>query len=189
MGLSSARSSVDLRRPSWEIILRDRNFEVLLCAEACCLGVILVTAYPLLGSSQNFTVPDDIALRIRLDDTLTSTDSEVGDPFSATVVDTGDYQRARAICIGIGNSVARGFKSHGDRLNLVSETPGGRRPRFILEPDSFQMEIDTTSVRDISRPLRLGLAISAGHSVQHRSRLVGRDLWANSRLAHSPPHS
>ena len=59
------------------------------------LALVLTVAYPLLGSTQNFTVPDDIALRIRLDDTLTSTDSEVGDPFSATVVDRGDYQSAR----------------------------------------------------------------------------------------------
>jgi hypothetical protein len=34
-------------------------------------------------------------VRIRLDDTLTSTDSQIGDPFSATVVDKGDYQNAR----------------------------------------------------------------------------------------------
>ena len=63
-------------------------------------GVILVlglviAAVPLRGSTQSFNVPDDVALRIRLDDTLTSVDSEVGDPFSATVVDSGDYQNAR----------------------------------------------------------------------------------------------
>ena len=59
------------------------------------LALIMVTAFPLLGSQQSFSVPDDVALRIRLDDTLTSTDSQVGDPFSATVVDNGDYQNAR----------------------------------------------------------------------------------------------
>lgn len=48
-----------------------------------------------LASTPNFVVPDDTALRIRLDDTLTSVDSNVGDPFSATVVDKGDYQNAR----------------------------------------------------------------------------------------------
>ena len=47
------------------------------------------------GSPQNFSVPDDIAFRVRLDDTLTSTDSQVGDPFSATIVDKGEYQNAR----------------------------------------------------------------------------------------------
>ena len=59
------------------------------------LALILIAAYPLLGSTQSFSVPDDIALRIRLDDTLTSTDSQVGDPFSATIVDKGDYRNAR----------------------------------------------------------------------------------------------
>jgi hypothetical protein len=59
------------------------------------LAAALIVASPLLGSTQNFTVPDDVALRIRLDDTLTSVDSEVGDPFSATVVERGDYQGAR----------------------------------------------------------------------------------------------
>jgi hypothetical protein len=54
-----------------------------------------ITAFPQSGTTQPFTVPDDIALRIRLDDTLTSTDSQVGDPFSATVVEKGDYQGAR----------------------------------------------------------------------------------------------
>jgi hypothetical protein len=48
-----------------------------------------------LASTQSFIVPDDVALRIRLDDTLTSIDSQVGGPFSATVVDQGDYQNAR----------------------------------------------------------------------------------------------
>ena len=59
------------------------------------LAVIIVTASPLSGSTRKFNVPDDLALRIRLDDTLTSTDSQVGDPFSATVVDKGEYQNAR----------------------------------------------------------------------------------------------
>ena len=63
------------------------------------LGLIMaigIVAYAqLTASTNNFTVPDDVAIRIRLDDTLTSTDSEVGDPFSATVVDWGDYRGAR----------------------------------------------------------------------------------------------
>jgi hypothetical protein len=46
-------------------------------------------------SAAGLTVPDDTALRIRLDDTLTSTDSQIGDPFSATVVDQGNYRNAR----------------------------------------------------------------------------------------------
>ena len=59
------------------------------------LAVMTAASAVVRGSTQNFSVPDDVALRIRLDDTLTSVDSEVGDPFSATVVDKGDYQNAR----------------------------------------------------------------------------------------------
>lgn len=47
------------------------------------------------GIAASFTVPEDLALRIRLDDTLTSVDSQIGDPFSATVVDASEYQNAR----------------------------------------------------------------------------------------------
>ncbi len=73
------------------------RFGVLRSAAGLSLAVALaaVTAFPLLGATQTFNVPEDIALRIRLDDTLTSTDSQVGDPFSATVVEKGDYQNAR----------------------------------------------------------------------------------------------
>src|ERR1700740_765739 len=63
---------------------------------ACFLfAVLLMAASPLLASTSSFVVPNDIAFRIRLDDTLTSVDSRVGDPFSATVVDQGEYQNAR----------------------------------------------------------------------------------------------
>jgi hypothetical protein len=67
------------------------------CSVGLCLllSLIVITAPNLPASTQTFSVPDDVALRIRLDDTLTSTDSQVGDPFSATVVDKGDYQNAR----------------------------------------------------------------------------------------------
>ena len=73
------------------------RFGVLRSAAGLSLAVALaaMTAFPLLGSTQTFSVPEYIALRIRLDDTLTSTDSQVGDPFSATVVEKGDYQNAR----------------------------------------------------------------------------------------------
>src|SRR6266436_511295 len=55
---------------------------------------VIVGTFSLL-EARGFIVPEDTALRIRLDDTLTSTDSQVGDPFSATVVDQGDYRNAR----------------------------------------------------------------------------------------------
>jgi hypothetical protein len=72
-----------------------QKFSSVVSRKILLLAVLLALASPLLGSTPNFTVPDDVALRIRLDDTLTSVDSEVGDPFSATVVGQGDYQGAR----------------------------------------------------------------------------------------------
>jgi hypothetical protein len=59
------------------------------------MTLVAIMALPQSVSARNFGVPDDLALRIRLDDTLTSVDSQVGDPFSATVVDRGAYQNAR----------------------------------------------------------------------------------------------
>jgi len=64
-------------------------------ALSLALGVLTIAVLPVFGSTQSFNVPDDVALRIRLDDTLTSVDSEIGDPFSATVLDKGEYQNAR----------------------------------------------------------------------------------------------
>ena len=64
-------------------------------ASGFLLAVVVMVSAPLLASTANFAVPDDTALRIRLDDTLTSVDSKVGDPFSATVVDQGEYRNAR----------------------------------------------------------------------------------------------
>src|ERR1700741_1537167 len=59
------------------------------------VSVVAIMVFPLFGSTPSFSVPNDVALRIRLDDTLTSVDSQVCDPFSATVVEQGDYQNAR----------------------------------------------------------------------------------------------
>jgi len=59
------------------------------------VGLIALASLPSPASTSDFRVPDDTALRIRLDDTLNSVDSEVGDPFSATVVDDGEYRNAR----------------------------------------------------------------------------------------------
>ena len=58
-------------------------------------AVLMLATSPLPASTSSFVVPTHVALRIRLDDTLTSVDSSVGDPFSATVVDQGEYQNAR----------------------------------------------------------------------------------------------
>jgi hypothetical protein len=59
------------------------------------LLLVAVIAAPIAGWSVSLTLPADLALRIRLDDTLTSADSQVGDPFSAPVVDQGKYRDAR----------------------------------------------------------------------------------------------
>jgi len=62
---------------------------------ALLIALVLRMSSPLLASAASFLIPSDTALRIRLDDTLTSVDSKVGDPFSATVVDHGEYRNAR----------------------------------------------------------------------------------------------
>ncbi len=67
----------------------------LAAASGFLLAVVMLVSAPLLASTANSAVPDDTALRIRLDDTLTSVDSKVDDPFSATVVDQGEYRNAR----------------------------------------------------------------------------------------------
>jgi hypothetical protein len=59
------------------------------------LGLAIIPGVSSLASTPNFDVPEDTAFRIRLDDTLTSVDSQVGDPFSATVVEAGKYRNAR----------------------------------------------------------------------------------------------
>lgn len=68
------------------------NLSTVWCA---LVGLTLLAGLPLLASTPSFLIPEDTALRIRLDDTLTSVDSQVGDPFSATVVDKGEYRDAR----------------------------------------------------------------------------------------------
>jgi hypothetical protein len=67
----------------------------LLITTGLLLAGVLMASTLLLASTENFVVPNDTAFRIRLDDTLRSSDSKVGDPFSATVVEQGEYQNAR----------------------------------------------------------------------------------------------
>jgi hypothetical protein len=56
---------------------------------------LLLFALTTIAAAQPLIIPQDVALRIRLDDTLSSTDSQVNDPFSATVMTEGQYQGAR----------------------------------------------------------------------------------------------
>ena len=97
------------------------------------LSCIIVS--PLFAGSERFSVPDDLAVRIRLDDTLTSTDSQVGDPFSATIVDKGDYQSARVYGHVAQIDMSGKIKGHTsmmlrfDRLVM----PDGRRAAIHAE--------------------------------------------------------
>ena len=72
-----------------------KQFSIPSFAAAAGFLLLMVMSPRLIASTANFAVPDDTALRIRLDDTLTTVDSKVGDPFSATVVDQGEYRNAR----------------------------------------------------------------------------------------------
>jgi hypothetical protein len=72
-----------------------KQFSIPSFAAATGFLLVMVMSARLIASTANFAVPDDTALRIRLDDTLTTVDSKVGDPFSATVVDQGEYRNAR----------------------------------------------------------------------------------------------
>jgi hypothetical protein len=65
------------------------------CKYFCTIITFLLALTTLAPAAQPFTIPQDVALRIRLDDTLTSNDSQVNDPFSATVVTQGPYEGAR----------------------------------------------------------------------------------------------
>jgi hypothetical protein len=101
------------------------------------LALIVITAFPLRASTprQTFSVPEDLALRIRLDDTLTSTDSQVGDPFSATVVEKGEYRNARVYGHITEIDMSGRIKGHTsmmlrfDRLVM----PDGRRVQIHAE--------------------------------------------------------
>ena len=116
---------------------RLHKFQSLAFATAAGLAVTLFVfgSSLLFASTENFTVPEDTALRIRLDDTLTSVDSEVGDPFSATVVDQGDYQGAR-VYGHIANIEMSGKVKGSTTMTLRFDRlvmPDGRRARIHAE--------------------------------------------------------
>ncbi len=100
-------------------------------ASGFLLAVIVMVSAPLLASTANFAVPDDTALRIRLDDTLTSEDSKVGDPFSATVVDQGEYRNARVYGHASEIDMSGKIKSHTSmalRFDRLVMSDGRRAP-------------------------------------------------------------
>jgi hypothetical protein len=99
------------------------------------LLLVAVVAAPIAGWSLSFTLPSDVALRIRLDDTLTSTDSQVGDPFSATVVDQGKYHNARVY--GHVSSITTSGRVKGNTTMMLRfdrlVMPDGRRAPIHAE--------------------------------------------------------
>ena len=100
-------------------------------AAGLLLAVVVMVSAPLLASTTNFAVPDDTALRIRLDDTLTSNDSKVGDPFSATVVDQGEYRNARVYGHVAKIDVSGKIKGHTSmvlRFDRLVMSDGRRAP-------------------------------------------------------------
>jgi hypothetical protein len=138
---------------------------------------------PILASERRFSVPEDLALRIRLGDTLTSTDSQVGDPFSATVVDEGTYQNARAY--GHIPQIDMSGKIEGhttmmpefDRLVM----PDGRRAPIRPRSSSF------TTLPPARRSMLKALSNQAGEparlSSTPRSALERQHCWAESSAA------
>jgi hypothetical protein len=103
----------------------------LLLTAGLLLAGVLMASTLLFASTENFVVPNDTAFRIRLDDTLTSTDSQVGDPFSATVVEQGEYQNARVYghiaTIDISGRV-KGHTSMVLRFDRLVMSDGRRAP-------------------------------------------------------------
>ena len=77
------------------LVVKKSLVSKLVLGNVLVLGLLLIVASPVHAKSAGFEVPVDTAFRIRLDNTLTSVDSEVGDPFSASVLDMGEYQDAR----------------------------------------------------------------------------------------------
>ncbi len=104
------------------------------------LGLALLASLPApaqapKGKLTHFNVPQYTSLRIRMDDTLTSRDSMVGDPFSATVLDQGEYQEARVY--GTIQSITQSGHIKGNtQMVLVFNRlvmPDGRRARIAAE--------------------------------------------------------
>jgi hypothetical protein len=93
---------------------------------------------PTAGMTQSgtpFSVPQWTSLRIRMDDTLTSEYSMEGDPFSATVMDAGDYQGARVYgTIRTIDSSGR-FRGHTTMILVFNRLvmPDGRRAPISAE--------------------------------------------------------
>jgi hypothetical protein len=109
------------------------------------LAVLLLTSIPLPAQThhQHFSIPQWTSMRIRMDDTITTRDSEVGDPFSATVVDQGDYQDARVY--GTIRSITQSGHIKGNTEMVLSFN------RLVM-PDGRRAPIDAEIVRLFHAP-------------------------------------
>jgi hypothetical protein len=100
-----------------------------------CLLLVALASSSIAGWSLGLTVPADVALRVRLDDTLTSDDSRIGDPFSATVVDRGTYRNARVY--GHISSITTSGRLKGNTTMMLRfdrlVMPDGRRSPIHAE--------------------------------------------------------
>ena len=121
-----------MRRGLW-----NRALPALLAGAALCIVSLALPG--LLAAqtkkSETFTVPAWLSMRIRLDDTLTSEYSEVGDPFSADVLDPGTYQGGRVY--GHISEIDQSGKFRGHTTMILSfdriVMPDGRRARINAE--------------------------------------------------------
>jgi hypothetical protein len=95
------------------------------------LALLVSAGSPLLASTQSFHVPDDVALRIRLDNTLTSTDSRFGERLSATVAGKGEHQNVlvygHITQIGVSGKI-KGHTSMMLRFDRLVMPDGRRAP-------------------------------------------------------------
>jgi len=101
-------------------------------------GVLPAQSAPLsqaASSPSAFSVPQWTSLRIRMDDTLTTRYSIVGDPFSATVLDRGIYQGARVY--GTIQDIDNSGKFRGHTTMILAFNrlvmPDGRRAPISAE--------------------------------------------------------
>lgn len=101
--------------------------------------LLLLSSTPSQGETKEptrtFTVPEWTSLRIRLEATLTSKYSRVGDPFTATVVDQGSYAGARVS--GSVSSIQQSGHIKGNTSMMLRFTrlrmPDGRRASINAE--------------------------------------------------------
>ena len=154
--------------------------------------------------TRTFTVPELTSLKIRLESTLTSTYSQIGDPFTATVVDQGPYEGAKVY--GSVSSIQQSGRIKGNTSMVLRFTR--LRIRTVGKPGSMPRLFDSITLLPENRwtwkvplnqavgarsppntpPLGLGRApclvrSSVGVRVPESGRLsAGPAVWGQWRL-------